>query len=228
MKLLLMALGVVLFSGCSGNDDGQRSSNSSLELTTMFFEGGYELSGKVTFSSTVPQGTGLQLILTKASNIRSGGLNMGNEIANGRMPTAGIEVDWAVHAIASGEYWVSVAADTSGDSEVGEGDLGGYYAGTIAQPAQFQADATTISVTNASLTNLDFGAGAIKCLANWGDTCTADADCRGGSCAYSSSLRVTAVNGSCAGNVCATPVYTCTAMSGTAGTLQPSQCFGDP
>ncbi len=228
MKLSLLAVSVVLLWGCSGNDNGQGSSKSSLELTTMFYEGSYELSGKVTFSSAVPQGTGLQMILTKASDIRSGGLNMGNEIVNGHMATTGTEVDWAVHAIAAGEYWVSVAADTSGNNEIGEGDLGGYYAGTIAQAVQFQADATTISVTNASLTSLDFGAGAIKCLANWGDACTTNADCRGASCVYPSSLRTTAVSGSCTGNVCATPVYTCTAMSGSAGTLQPSQCFGDP
>jgi len=228
MKLPLLLLGLALVSGCSGSDDGE-SSKSSLELTPVFFKGNYELSGKVTFSAPIAKGTGLQLILTEATSFRTGGLNMGNEIVNGRMASAGgTEVDWAVHAIEAGDYWVSVAADTSGNNTIGEGDLGGYYAGTVAQPLQFQSNATTITVTNASLANLDFGAGPVKCLAQWGSSCTSDTDCRGGSCAYPSSLRVTAASGSCSGGVCATPTSTCPDISGSAGTLQPSQCFGDP
>jgi len=227
VNLLLLALGVLFFSGCSGSDAGA-ASKSSLELTTKFYEGSYELSGKVTFSSPVVGGTGLQLALTQATSFPSGGLNLGNEIVNRRIGATGTEVDWAVHAIQAGDYWISVAADTSGNSQVGEGDLGGYYAGSTTTPAQLQANATTITVATASLTNLNFGAGPIKCLANWGDACSTDTDCRGASCAYPSSLRVSAAQGSCASNVCATPIYTCNTVSGAAGQLQPSQCFGDP
>jgi hypothetical protein len=228
MKLRLLLTGLAFLSACSGSDDAE-TSKSSLELTSRFFTGDYELSGKVTFSAPLAKGTGLQMILTEAEGVSAGGLNMGNEIVNGRMATAGgTEVDWAVHAIEPGDYWVSIAADTSGNNTIGEGDLGGYYAGTVAQPLQFQATATTIRVTNTSLTNLDFGAGPVKCLARWGSSCSSDADCRGGSCAYPSSLRVTAASGSCSGGVCATPTTSCRDMSGSAGTLQPAQCFGDP
>jgi|GEM_PF-2417076 len=213
-------------AGCSSSgDDG---GVTQLELTTRFFAGSYELSGTVTFAQPVPKGTRMQLMLTEVTGFPSGGLSMGNEAANQTLGSASAGIPWAVHSIAAGEYWVSVAADINQSNWIDEGDSGGYYGGTTEQPIQLQAKATKITVTSTSLSNLDFGAGPIRCLAQWGDSCTEDSDCRGASCAYPNSMRVAAVAGSCADTVCATPSHECPEFSGAAGTLEPSDCFGGP
>jgi hypothetical protein len=208
----------------SGSSDGA----TRLDLTTHFFEGSYELSGTVTFNQTLAKGTTVQLMLTEVTNYPSGGLNMGNEMVNRAMASAGAEIPWAIHSIGAGDYWVSVSADLNHSNWMDEGDSGGYFDGTPEHPIQLQAKATKITITNASLSNLDFGAGAYQCLANWGEHCSEDGDCRGASCSYPDSLRVSASSGSCVDTVCATPSDDCPELSGSAGTLVPSECFGGP
>ena len=218
---MLAAISCVACS--SSSSDG----TTRLDLTTHFFEGSYELSGTVTFNEPLAKGTIVQLILTEATSHPSGGLNMGNEMVNRAMASVGAEIPWAIHSIGAGDYWVAVSADLDHSNWMDEGDSGGYYDGTPEHPIQLQAQATKITVTNASISNLDFGAGPYQCLANWGDPCNEASDCRGASCSYPSSLRVSASEGNCVNNVCATPSDVCPELSGSAGTLVPSECFGE-
>jgi hypothetical protein len=221
--LIVSLLASIACSSSSGTDP-----NTKLELTSHFFKGNYELSGTATFDAPIPKGTSVQLVLTEASASPLGWLDTGNEIRNGVMATDATEIGWAVHQIAPGGYWVSVAADLNRSLWIDEGDSGGYYAGTVENPAQMAAAATTITISSASLTDLDFGASKLRCLAKWGEACSVDSDCRGGACVYANSLRVPAVAGSCVQGTCATPATSCVDGSGQSGTLEVTDCFGDP
>lgn len=221
-SVLAAVSGVACSSSSTGGSDGA----TRLELTTRVFEGAYELSGTVTFNEPLAKGTTVQLMLTEVTDFPMGGLNMGNEMINRPMAGASAEIPWAIHSIAAGDYWVAVSADLDHSNRMDEGDSGGYYDGTPEQPIQLQAKATKITITNASLSNLDFGAGPYQCLANWGEHCTEASDCRGASCSYPNSTRISKSTGSCVNNVCATPTDACPELSGSAGTLVPSECFG--
>lgn len=221
---------VSVLPACNGGDgDGGGSGSGQLALEPVFFEGPHRLTGTVTFASPIPSGTHLQLNLTEYSDFAGGALDTGNELRNHRLSSSVTEISWSIDHIAAGTYWVAVSADTSGDGWIGEGDQGGYYASTTESPFQLREEATPIEVSG-SMTDLDFGAGPIRCLAHWGEACEADADCRGASCVYDSGLRATEASGQCTAGVCETPVGSCEPFGGDGapGTLEESDCFGGP
>jgi hypothetical protein len=228
-SLLVLGLLAASLTACNGGDDGD-GGGASDEVTadTNFFEGPYDIGGTVTFASPLPSGTRVQLNLTEATDFVFGALDSGNELSNFTISPAASQVRWTITGIAAGSYLVALSAELSGDGWIGEGDQGGYYAGTIEQPAQLAEDAQVIEVSG-TLTNLDFGAGPIQCKAHWGDACSTDDDCRGASCVYDSGLRAAVAPGKCTAGACEAPSASCEPFGdGESGMLEENDCFGGP
>ena len=221
LLLAMVAFGV---SACGGGED--EAADITLEPKSL--PGSFQLSGTVTFASTLPSGTRLQLSVTEPNDAQAGALDSSDEVAERPSSSSTNQVSWSIDDIGAGSYLVALSADLSGDGSIGEGDQGGYYRGTTTQPAQYQIEATVIAVTS-SRDALDFGAGSMRCKVHWGAACAADADCRGASCVYSSGLRTAQTPGKCSAGACETPVATCGPVLGSApGSLVEANCFGGP
>ncbi len=224
-SLLLLGLFTAFISGCGGDGDAQ-GAGDSVSLEPHFFEGPYELSGTVTFASTLPEGTLVQLNLAEATGFPSGALDFGNELRNQKV-TATNTVGWTIEHISAGSFTVALSAELSGDGWIGEGDQGGYYGGTVEQPAQYEVDAAVIEVSG-TMSGLDFGAGPMQCKAHWGDPCEMDDDCRGIKCNYDSGASSTRGPGVCTAGVCEPPLDGCVPLAAgeSGGTPEEPGCFG--
>jgi hypothetical protein len=218
----LLALG--LLGACGGGDDG---GGADLSLTPELQKGSYDLTGTVSLATPFTAATRVSLLLTNAEfGATSARLTAANAFENQTVGGGKSQLTFAVRGIKAGKYLISVVADTSMDGVIGEGDVGGYYGGTAAQPATYGKDAQVVTVVDRSLEGLDFGIGPVVCKAKVGQTCATDDDCRGTVCTQASGARFTTTANACdATKKCA--LNSCT-LGTTPGTPSEAGCFGSP
>jgi hypothetical protein len=89
---------------------------------------------------------------------------------------------YAFEGIPPGAYRVFAVVDSRVDGRFAEGDVGGFYDGSAAAPISNGEDGKVVNLASGPVCGVDFGVGALRCRASYGQTCARDSDCRGTIC----------------------------------------------
>lgn len=139
------------------SDDGSADGGACLANATFAFDsaygGNFAIRGRVTFPASLPTGRVVNLSIQAA---------VGGEAKQQSFATTGItdSATFRIGGLLPAGYVLRVQADANGNGAVGDpGDYDGYYDGTASGPILVRADAVAITVKDACLDNVDFGAG---------------------------------------------------------------------
>lgn len=174
---LTCALFLTSLSACSG---GKR-----IEVDA-HLGGDRELTG--TFKTPMPLAADTSVVvamidLNFLSNPEGRDVSEANAFSSDTLSASTDTIAFRMYNLNTGKYLVSAFADIAGDDgKIGEGDLAGFYGGSITTPALWGEDAKIVEITDASPSELQFGIGKVTCFAKYGEACEVDEDCRGTIC----------------------------------------------
>ncbi len=141
MRFLILTAFVLGSCGGSGGAD--------FVIDSEIFDGSYSISGTITLPAAVSD-KGATLNVARVS---AGG---GSELVSQR--ASGSSLTYRISNLPAGSYTVQMRIDVDGNGTFNEaGDYEGYCCGTLAAPITDSAEATEITLTNANLTNQNFG-----------------------------------------------------------------------
>jgi len=190
--------------------------------------GNLAVTGTISLAVPAPAGTLIFLVVDQFSTGTPPpgppfGANLANVSVRVASPTTSI--GYELQNLEPGDYLVGAFADLVADLVPGEGDEAGFFSGTATSPAFVSSTATRLTIT-ASQDGVDFGIGPVVCLANPGEACQVDSDCRGINCLQADGSKIP---GQDSGATCDTTNHTCAPLSSAScasGVTEPASCFG--
>jgi len=132
-------------------------------------------------------------------------------------------IGYTIRGLDAGSYQVDLLIDHDHDQRFGDGDLAGYYGGTVAAPAIITGIGTVTLGTTDQAT-ADFGVGLFACAGSYGDGCAGDADCRGTVTTCSDGTASRQTSGACQGTCVELAAADCGAATVVSTAL--GSCYG--
>jgi hypothetical protein len=213
-------------SGDGGGGGGGGGTGDTLTFTSDLYSGSFEVRGTIALARPLPAGTRVAMLLTDASrDISRKTLTSANEFENKTLSGERSTLPYVLKGLKPGKYLFGIAADTSGDGAIGEGDVGGYNGGTAEAPALYGSAAKVITVADANLEGVDFGVGAVTCKAKVGAACTKDEDCRGTTCTAPTGFKLATSNAACPPSTQKCQLSNCESVDPSAQASE-GGCFG--
>ena len=151
MIMMLVLAGI--FTGCNDSSSGG-GGVATVTLDPHLDDGPYTISGSVQLPDGASAGKYVKIQVNKAMAY--------SEADTTQKSGKGNLLFFRIVGVTDGDYEILIETDQTGNLVFGDsGDFKGYYDGTVDVPVQDSVSAVEVTVSGASVENVDFGIGVI-------------------------------------------------------------------